>query len=84
MPDLAGRYKDQRPRLVLQDESDKAKKTYSSGAWYFLAPAVIVLFFVGIFPLLFAVWNSLHQFILAESPFAGKHFGSLAAFRRAV
>jgi multiple sugar transport system permease protein len=44
----------------------REKKTYSSGAWYFLAPAVIVLFLVGIFPLLFAVWNSLHQFILPK------------------
>ena len=44
----------------------KEKKTYTSGAWYFLAPAVIVLFLVGIIPLLFALWNSLHEFILPK------------------
>src|SRR6202162_2083542 len=51
------------------------KKTYSSGAWYFLAPAVIVLFCVGIFPLLFAVWNSLHQFILPKVHSHGSFLG---------
>jgi multiple sugar transport system permease protein len=51
------------------------KKTYSSGAWFFLAPAVIVLFFVGIFPLLFAVWNSLHQFILPKVHSQGSFLG---------
>ena len=53
----------------------QTKKTYSSGAWYFLAPAVIVLFFVGIFPLLFAVWNSLHQFILPKVHSRGSFLG---------
>ncbi|MGA9579647.1 MAG: hypothetical protein WBV90_18700, partial [Terrimicrobiaceae bacterium] len=53
----------------------KEKKTYSSGAWYFLAPAVIVLFLVGIFPLLFAVWNSLHQFILPKVKSQGSILG---------
>lgn len=53
----------------------KEKKTYSSGAWYFLAPAVIVLFLVGIFPLLFAVWNSLHQFILPRVHSRGSILG---------
>ena len=53
----------------------QTKKTYSSGAWYFLAPAVTVLFFVGIFPLLFAVWNSLHQFILPKVHSRGSFLG---------
>jgi multiple sugar transport system permease protein len=42
----------------------KEKKTYSTGAFFFVAPAVIVLLAVGIYPLLFAAWNSLHQFVL--------------------
>src|SRR5271166_6096616 len=50
-------------------------KTYSYGAWYFLAPAVIVLFFVGIFPMLFAVWNSLHEFILPKVHSQGSFLG---------
>src|ERR1700760_3981025 len=53
----------------------QTKKTYSSGAWYFLAPAVTVLFFVGIFPLLFAVWNSLHQFVLPKVHSRGSFLG---------
>ncbi|HEY5813333.1 MAG TPA: hypothetical protein VIT23_11850, partial [Terrimicrobiaceae bacterium] len=56
-------------------KAKNAKKTYSSGAWYFLAPAVIVLFLVGIFPLLFAVWNSLHQFILPKVKSQGSILG---------
>src|SRR6202011_4263442 len=51
------------------------KKTHSSGAWCFLAPAVIVLFFVGIFPMLFAVWNSLHEFILPKVHSHGSFLG---------
>ncbi|MET0502524.1 MAG: sugar ABC transporter permease, partial [Candidatus Binatia bacterium] len=53
----------------------KEKKTYSSGAWYFLAPAVIVLFLVGIIPLLFAAWNSLHEFILPKVKSQGSILG---------
>src|SRR5215469_7331783 len=40
------------------------KKTYPTRAFFFLAPAVLVLLLVGIYPLLFAAWNSLHEFIL--------------------
>ena len=42
----------------------RKKKTYPTRAFFFLAPAVIVLLLVGIYPLLFAAWNSLHEFIL--------------------
>jgi multiple sugar transport system permease protein len=49
------------------------KKTYSTGAFLFLAPAVIVLLAVGIFPLLFAVWNSLHEFILSRARIYALH-----------
>src|SRR5260370_33441750 len=56
------------------------KKTYSSGAWCFLAPAVIVLFFVGIFPMLFAVWNSLHEFILPKVHSQGSFLGDWPLF----
>jgi ABC-type sugar transport system permease subunit len=61
-------------------KAGKEKKTYSSGAWHFLAPAVIVLFLVGIFPLLFAVRNSLYQFILPKVKSQGSILGNLAAF----
>jgi multiple sugar transport system permease protein len=44
----------------------KPKKAYHTHAWMFLAPAVIVLLGVGIYPLLFAVWNSLHRFVLSR------------------
>jgi multiple sugar transport system permease protein len=56
-------------------KAGKKKKNYSSGAWFFLAPAVIVLFLVGIFPLLFALWNSLHQFILPKVHSRGSFLG---------
>jgi multiple sugar transport system permease protein len=35
-------------------------------AGFFLAPAVIALLLVGIYPLIFALWNSFHQFILPK------------------
>lgn len=34
--------------------------------FYFLAPAVIILALVGIYPLLFAAWISLHTYLLAQ------------------
>src|SRR5260370_34885062 len=49
------------------------KKTYASGLIFFLAPAVIVLLAVGIFPLLFAVWNSMHEFILSRARIYALH-----------
>ncbi len=56
------------------------KKTYSTGAFFFLAPAVFVLLAVGIYPLLFAFWNSLHEFILPRVPRYGIPFIGLANY----
>jgi multiple sugar transport system permease protein len=42
------------------------KKTYSTRAWVFIAPAMIVLLAVGIAPLLFALWTSFQQFLLPK------------------
>jgi multiple sugar transport system permease protein len=42
------------------------KKTYSTRAWLFLGPAVIVLLAVGIAPLVFALWTSFQQFLLPK------------------
>src|SRR5260370_26156587 len=56
-------------------KTKQQKKACSSGAWCLLAPAVIVLFFVGIFPMLFAVWNSLHEFILPKVHSQGSFLG---------
>jgi multiple sugar transport system permease protein len=42
------------------------KKTYSTRAWFFLAPAVIGLLAVGIAPLIFALWTSFQQFLLPK------------------
>src|SRR6516225_9859283 len=50
------------------------KKTYPTHAFFFLAPAVIVLLLVGIYPLLFAAWNSLHEFILPRVAHPGSPF----------
>jgi multiple sugar transport system permease protein len=50
------------------------KKTYPTSAFLFLAPAVIVLLLVGIYPLLFAAWNSLHEFILPRVARYGSPF----------
>jgi multiple sugar transport system permease protein len=52
----------------------KEKRTYSTGVIFFVAPAVIVLLAVGIYPLLFAAWNSLHQFVLPRVPRDGTPF----------
>ena len=53
----------------------KPKKTYSTGAFFFVAPAVVVLLAVGIFPLLFAVGVSFHQFLLPKVHWSGNFLG---------
>ena len=52
-----------------------AKKSYSTGAFWFVAPAMIVLLVVGIIPLLFALWTSFQQFILTKAHFKGAILG---------
>jgi len=52
-----------------------AKKSYSTGAFWFVAPAMIVLLVVGIIPLLFALWTSFQQFILPKVHFKGAFAG---------
>jgi multiple sugar transport system permease protein len=54
---------------------EKSKKTYSTGAFFFLAPAVVVLLAVGIFPLIFAVGVSFHQFLLPKVHWHGNFLG---------
>jgi multiple sugar transport system permease protein len=46
--------------------STPTKKTYSTGAWLFIAPAVVALLAVGIAPLAFALWTSFQQFLLPK------------------
>jgi multiple sugar transport system permease protein len=53
----------------------KTRKTYSTGAFFFVAPAVVVLLAVGIFPLLFAVGVSFHQFLLPKVHWSGNFLG---------
>jgi multiple sugar transport system permease protein len=53
----------------------KAKKSYSTGAFWFVAPAMIVLLVVGIIPLLFALWTSFQQFILPKVHLQGAFLG---------
>src|ERR1700692_999770 len=55
--------------------AEKIKKTYSTGAFFFIAPAVVVLLAVGIFPLLFAVGVSFHQFLLPKVHWHGNFLG---------
>lgn len=52
-----------------------AKKSYSTGAFWFVAPAMIVLLVVGIIPLLFALSTSFQQFILTKAHFKGAILG---------
>ena len=52
----------------------RKNKTYPTHAFFFLAPAVIALLLVGIYPLLFAAWNSLHEFILPRVAHPGSPF----------
>jgi multiple sugar transport system permease protein len=52
----------------------RKKKTYPTSAFLFLAPAVIVLLLVGVYPLLFAAWNSLHELILPRVASSGSPF----------
>ena len=49
----------------------KERKSYSTGAFWFVVPAMIVLLVVGIIPLLFALWTSFQQFILTKAHFKG-------------
>ena len=51
------------------------KKSYSTGAFWFVAPAMIVLLVVGIIPLLFALWTSFQQFILPKVHLKGAFLG---------
>src|SRR6201982_2712970 len=51
------------------------RKSYSTGAVWFVAPAMIVLLVVGIIPLLFALWTSFQQFILTKAHFKGAILG---------
>src|ERR1700741_3806186 len=53
----------------------KERKSYSTGAFWFVAPAMIVLLVVGIIPLLFALWTSFQQFILTKAHFKGAVLG---------
>jgi multiple sugar transport system permease protein len=53
----------------------KDRKTYSTGAKWFVAPAMIVLLAVGIIPLLFALWTSFHQFIVTKAHPQGAFLG---------
>jgi multiple sugar transport system permease protein len=53
----------------------KERKSYSTGAFWFVAPAMIVLLLVGIIPLLFALWTSFQQFILTKAHFKGAILG---------
>jgi multiple sugar transport system permease protein len=53
----------------------KERKSYSTGAFWFVAPAMIVLLVVGIIPLLFALWTSFQQFILTKAHFKGTILG---------
>ena len=53
----------------------KERKSYSTGAFWFVAPAMIVLLVVGIMPLLFALWTSFQQFILTKAHFKGAILG---------
>src|ERR1700756_2943493 len=55
--------------------AEKIKKTYSTRAFFFIAPAVVVLLAVGIFPLIFAVGVSFHQFLLPKVHWHGNFLG---------
>jgi multiple sugar transport system permease protein len=57
-----------------------AKKSYSTGAFWFVAPAMIVLLLVGIIPLLFALWTSFQQFILTKVHLRGAFLGIWPVF----
>jgi multiple sugar transport system permease protein len=51
------------------------RKAYSTGARWFVAPAMIVLLAVGIIPLLFALWTSFQQFLLPKVHLQGSFLG---------
>ena len=51
------------------------RKAYSTGARWFVAPAMIVLLAVGIIPLLFALWTSFQQFLLPKVHLQGSLLG---------
>jgi multiple sugar transport system permease protein len=51
------------------------KKTHSTRAFFFVAPAVIALLAVGILPLIFALCTSLQQFVLTKVHLKGTVLG---------
>ena len=51
------------------------RKAYSTGARWFVAPAMTVLLAVGIIPLLFALWTSFQQFLLPKVHLQGSLLG---------
>ena len=53
----------------------KNRKAYSTGARWFVAPAMIVLLAIGIVPLLFALWTSFQQFLLPKVHLQGSFLG---------
>jgi len=53
----------------------KDRKAYSTGARWFVGPAMIVLLAVGIIPLLFALWTSFQQFLLPKVHLQGSFLG---------
>src|SRR5260370_17253554 len=53
----------------------KERKAYSTGAKWFVAPAMVVLLAVGIIPLLFALSTSFQQFIVTKAHLKGAFLG---------
>ena len=51
------------------------RKAYSTGARWFVAPAMIVLLAVGIIPLLFALSTSFQQFVVTKVHLKGAFLG---------
>jgi multiple sugar transport system permease protein len=55
--------------------AQKARKTYTTGVTFFVAPAVLVLLVVGIAPLFFAAGVSFHEFLLPKVHWHGNFLG---------
>ncbi len=55
-------------------------RSHSPRPFFFVAPAVFALLLVGILPLLFAGWTSLHQFVLTKVRFHESFLGIWPVF----
>lgn len=72
-----------------QRRSGSLEKTESRDAWIMMAPAIIVLLVIAVYPILRTFWLSMHEMVLTDPgsgyPFIGlKNYAKIASDERAI